>query len=153
MSNVINITERLQEKRIQEHLQQLNEQEQEWMRTLGYYVHFVFPTESDDWPDGFIDMHTHGLDMMADHPNFQIVLAVNQNTLKGIIDDLVQRVFAGERFTPGRYDNVIKNLDVELVEAVDDDGESLLRVILPDPEGNLSKDDIQEPYRVQYHGI
>lgn len=42
MSNVINITERLQEKRIQDHLQQINKQEQEWMRTLGYYVHQVF---------------------------------------------------------------------------------------------------------------
>ena len=110
----------------------LVEWEIEMMDRFGWYTHFVGGQPAGD---EFVNAHTHGLDHTWKHPDFQIVIMLDERNMKAILDTLVDRVKAGEKFTAGmEVEHVIKNMPVRLVEATEAK-RKVLRVVFPDKNG------------------
>lgn len=129
--------------------------ETEWVKSAldkyGFYVHFV--SEDDSSPTGF-NTHTHGLQSFDDHLDFQIVFPLPANVAHGVISNIAKRVKEGERFLSGQYVSEVVGggLDVKLIEALESD-RKVLRIILPDSNGNLEPSEINESFSVQYKDI
>ena len=114
-------------------------EEQEALTAHGWYSHFVLPENGNqDW----VNYHTHGLPERYGHLDFQLVLPVKPDTLYNLAARLVERVKKGERFVAGmRVSGILEDYDVLLVRMNESHTihRPVLRVILPDKEGNLNK--------------
>lgn len=117
----------------------------------GWYAHVVM--QGANTPTGY-DMHTHGLAEKSEHADFQIVLPMATELAHTLLKTLVHRVQAGEKFKDG---DVVERVcgdgyKVKLVSAVEA-GRPVLRVILPDPEGRLARNEIGGDYARQYEDL
>lgn len=119
--------------------------EQDCMEKYGFWVHLV---QDDESPTG-INIHTHGLETY-DHPDFQLIVPLPQQFAHSIVSDLANRVKNGERFSAEQnVDKVIKQWPVKLIDA-EESGRKVLRIVLPDPDGKLERDEINDQYAIQY---
>ena len=133
--------------------EEADQQQRDWENNClierGFYTHMVGDPES---PTHF-NAHTHGLDQFDDHLDFQVVVPMPQQVVHSILCILSDRVKEGERFSAGDIVNeVIQDHPIKLVEATEDE-RKVLRVILPDPSGNLEPDEINEQYSAHYLGV
>lgn len=129
-------------------LKKIREWEQKNLRKHGWIVHYVI---DDPGPTG-ANIHTHGLHNFG-HPDFQIVVPLPQTVAHDILINLVDRVKAGEQFQAGqKVDKVIRAFSVKMIEATEC-GRPILRVIIPDPEGNVDLGKISDPFVKQYDGV
>lgn len=117
----------------------------------GWIVHFV--TGDPASPTGF-NAHTHGLAETWRHRDLQIVVPLPERVAHDIFSNVVDRVKAGEVFVSG---DVLEGVlgggyKVRLVSAVEG-GRFVLRVVLPDPAGNLEPAEQDEDFRLQHEGL
>lgn len=114
----------------------------------GYYIHAVFDDTSTPFGN---NVHTHGLESVG-HLDIQVVAPIDMMVMDG------KRFKSGDRIllydsrevsAAGFADN---KYYVKLVDAKEG-GRSVLRVILPDPAGNLDMQDLACPYVEQYEGV
>ena len=122
----------------------------ECIRKYGFYVHAVGADEFNR-----ANYHTHGLYESFQHPDLQIVISIDPNIAHDIFLSLAERIKKGEIFSPDvLYMKVIKNGAVKFVQATEGDADSprrkVLRVIFPDPQGNIDKEKVSGIYRDQY---
>jgi hypothetical protein len=104
---------------------------------LGWIGDYIFGC--DDMPYG-INAHTHGLAENFDHLDLQVVLDINDRMINNIFTTCADRIKEGETFEPGvPYAGVLRGYMVTFAKAKEDDRE-VLRVILPDKDGNLDKE-------------
>jgi hypothetical protein len=123
----------------------LEEWHKKQMAEHGWYCHMVGPDET-----GMSNYHTHGLKESFNHPDLQFVLPIRPDIAQGILSDMVKSIEEGEKFEPGkRYSRVIRNFDVAIISA-SESGRQVLRIILPDPNGNLDRGSMQDVYARQY---
>lgn len=116
----------------------------------GFYVHYV--NGDDSSPTNF-NAHTHGMQEFDNHLDFQLVVPLPPDSVHNIICTLAERVKSGERFVSGqKLDEIIRGFEVKLIEAPEDN-RKVLRIILPDPDGKLEPEDINEQYAVQYKDV
>jgi hypothetical protein len=130
----------------QEALNRLVDLENKAMLKHGFYVHLI----ADDFssPTNF-NAHSHGMESF-DHLDFQLIVPLPNHIAHNIISTLVERVKSGERFFDGqRLDKIIQNFEVKLIEATESD-RKVFRIVLPDPNGKLELEEINEQYIVQY---
>ena len=121
--------------------------EQENFRRNGFIAHVV--KEDEESPTGF-NVHTHGFMESWNHPDIQIVLPMTEDMLKLTIKEIAERVKHGAKFRPGdRAENIIKGATVKFIHAVEDN-RSVLRVILPDRQGKLDKEAMEDRFQIQY---
>jgi hypothetical protein len=126
----------------------LAESEQKMIEEHGWYIHYV---SGDDkvLPLG-LNAHTHGLWESRRHPNFQIVLPINPQVIHSIFWNLFRQVEDGEIFLPDHnYDKIIQDFAVRCIAAWECK-RPVLRVILPDADGNLLEPDMAPNYAMQY---
>ena len=84
--------------------------------------------------------HTHGMENY-NHQDFQIVLNCSQEEIMRILNTLGLRVKAGERFKDGDYvKGIYEDCDVRL-EAFEECGRTVLRVVIPDKYNRFPDDD------------
>ena len=115
------------------------EQEEKWMREMGWYAHLV---ENN--------YHTHGFDQTFNHPDIQIVVPLDPKLLHNLANCVIDRIKAGNTIVPNeRTPGIIKGLDVLFIETTEGD-RPVLRMILPDPQGNVERDKIEPPWDTQY---
>ena len=115
----------------------------------GFYVHYVGGDPTS--PTNF-NAHTHGLERL-NHLNFQFIVQLPQQVGHNILCTLAEWVKEGQRFESGQLvEHVIRGFPIKLVEASEDD-RKVLRIIFPDPKGNLEPDEMNEQYVVQYQDI
>lgn len=128
--------------------QKLEEREREAVIKHGWYAHFV----QDDGETHYgVNVHSHGMEAY-DHLDFQVVFPIDERLAHHFIADLIERVKKGEKFQHGqRVSQILKNYDILLLEA-NEAGRAVLRLILPDEEGNLTKEDIKQIFRGQFEG-
>ncbi len=106
--------------------------EDEMMDKYKFIYHIIFDEPFKNHKD-LIDAHTHGLIKNYQHPEFQLVISLDRNTIAGIINNLTDRVKEGEVFKDGDFvSDVINNYPV-YIHQVD---KTLLRVILPNASGD-----------------
>lgn len=123
--------------------------ESEKIKKYGFVTHFVLDSDATS-PTGH-NVHTHGLEQFG-HLDFQIVIPMDTNGRMAhrIFRNLVDRVKNGQKFEPGKcYSDIINNYDVSFIRTTEN-GRSILRVILPDQEGNLIKEDMHEMFAIQF---
>ena len=130
----------------EEAIDMLKDKEQKSLEKYGFYIHLV---SDDDYES--IDAHTHGLFENYNHLDFQIVLNLHPNIISEIFHNIVDLVKVGERFHDGQeMYGIIQNFKIKLFE-VTESGRKVLRIILPDKQGNLDKDTIEGLYAKQYN--
>ncbi len=89
----------------------------------GEYIFEMIP--------GAANFHTHGLEQY-NHPDFQLVLDYDLGTAADILNALGERVSNGEKFKAGDYvKGIFFDCDVRL-DAFEETGRDVLRVIVPD---------------------
>lgn len=122
------------------------------MKQYGFYTHFVFDDDHDNSPSG-VNLHTHGISESADHPDFQITVSLDPEVANGIFHNLYDRVKAGDRFGEGvvAKDILGGGMKVTFISAVEC-GRPVLRVILPDPAGNILKSKMQKKWKAAQYG-
>lgn len=106
------------------------------IKKYGWVGDFV----SDDTMPYGLNIHTHGIAETLNHPDLQIVASIGYATANSVIHHCVGKIKQGMVFVPGNhYDEIIKDLPVTFVKAIEDNRE-VLRVILPDKDGNLDRE-------------
>lgn len=112
--------------------------EQKMMGEYGFFCHMV-PMGDDSSPTG-INYHTHGLPETLNHPDIQIVLPISPMVFGPIIHSVFDFIKEGNKLeVEKKYSNFLKDYDVEFAWAIENDRD-VLRMILPDVNGGLSKD-------------
>lgn len=110
---------------------------EEMLKRNGWYAHFAFDDSSCPYS---VNIHTHGLLPKYGHLDLQICFPLDSRLAYDILLEIVYMITQGTKFTPGiRYKHILQYADVEFAEAKDD-GRVVLRVILPDKDGNLRGD-------------
>lgn len=121
----------------------------EMMKKYGWFAHYV-PNDEDS-PTGF-NAHTHGFEDSWGHPDVQIVVGMPQAQLHGILIVIANLLKKGETFEPGRkYEEILQGYPVTFAWAKEG-SRRLLRMILPDKDGGVMRDEIQAPYSIQWNG-
>ena len=124
----------------------LKQMQDKMLEKYGFYVHLVEPESNSKLE---INAHTHGLERY-NHLDFQIVLGLPERTIQTIFMDLVDLVKSGEKFHHGQeLNNIILNFPVKLISARESNRD-VLRVVFPDPSGNIDEESMREDYRWQY---
>lgn len=116
-------------------LEGLKKWEDDCMKKYGFFMHYV-PVQ-----ENYINAHTHGIEKTWSHPDLQIVLRVQTETINSLMHSVVDLIKAGEKIWPGRnYHKILQKYPVRFVEA-EETGRKVLRMILPDKAGHFPGDD------------
>lgn len=122
-------------------------QQKQWLKEHGFYWHYI-PTTEHTVP--LANAHTHGLKESFDHPDLQITAPVGFQACAQVLHDVVGLIKEGACFKDGdTSDRVLQGMPVAFLEAVEGD-RKVLRVILPDPRGNVTRDLIEAPWDDQF---
>jgi hypothetical protein len=124
--------------------------EAEAMAKHGWLRHYV--GDDPDSPSG-INHHTHGLLASFGHPDIQIVGKLTQEKSAAVMVAVVNRIKEGEKFKAG---DVLEGIlrDAYLIKLVDavENGRPVLRLIFPDPQNQVDRDKMTEPWMSDQYG-
>lgn len=105
----------------------------EMVKRHGWYIHFDMLSAECPY---YVNIHTHGLSRF-DHLDLQICFPLTKEDAYTILLGIVEKIAKGARFVPGiKYPDLLHGYHVEFAEAKED-GRIVLRVILPDKDGDL----------------
>jgi hypothetical protein len=98
--------------------------------------------------------HTHGVVERFDHPDLQIVLPLAPAIVGSIFNTMVEIIKEGGCYilTNKEYEGVLGGGFKVRTRWATEGRRQVLRVILPDSQGNLAEDKIHRDYRDQYLG-
>ncbi|MED2737171.1 DUF4262 domain-containing protein [Bacillus toyonensis] len=112
------------------------------LEVFGWYTDLAEPIDAEQ---GILNMHTVGVEQTYKHKDFQIVIYMPPNVAHMLFTMLVDRVKSGETIEVNKkYDDVLEDYDVYFVERAEN-GRNVLRMILPDKEGNFPEDEGYNP--------
>jgi hypothetical protein len=127
--------------------------QEELMEKYGWYSHAVYGGPLA------LEVHTHGMEETYEHLDLQLALPFYnfllnpENVIKSILWAIAKRIDQGEIFKDGELvDGVLPNYKVKLVATTENE-RTVLRVILPDKDGNLDQETITGVFADQYLGI
>ena len=118
------------------------------LEEYGWVAEYV-PDEN-----GMVNCHTHGLPENFEHPDLQIVMPLLGNVLHGILTVCVDKIKEGITFNiEQEFSGILsKGYKVRFVEA-NESGRDVLRIIIPDEDGNLKKENLSDVYLKQYDNL
>lgn len=124
----------------------------ECMKKYGFYIHFVIDGDFENSPSG-VNHHTHGIPQSHACHDFQITVPLDPEVVSGIFHNLYDRVKDGEVFAAGDivHDIIGNDMAITFIEA-EENGRTVLRVILPDPAGNIDKSKMQNKWKAAQYG-
>ena len=123
--------------------------EKKAMEKMGYLGLIVL--DDKDFPNG-CNIHTHGFWESWKHPDIQIVIPMPKEIIGPIFGTAKEIATRGGQIITGRlYDNFLKGFNVEFAWAVECDRD-ILRIILPDKDGETARGKIAAPYDKQWEG-
>lgn len=122
------------------------------MMKYGYYIHLVTDSDFENSPSG-VNYHTHGCPLSVGHPDFQITVTLPSESVSAIFSNLFSRVRDGEVFESGMLvsDVLEGGYKITFIDATEC-GRPVLRVILPDPKGNLLPSQMQKKWKAAQYG-
>jgi hypothetical protein len=132
-------------------MEDISPQEREFLDSVGWYSHVVV-ADGQRW----VNYHTHGLPEHYGHLDFQFVLPLESETLHALASKLVDRVKKGERFVAGtRVSGITKQFEVLLIQMAESRSTPrlVLRVILPDKDGNLERGMLKGLFAAQFQDL
>ena len=118
--------------------------------------HFVIHHVSDDQrnsPSG-VNCHTHGLTESCGHRDLQITLPIRPTVAAAVLNHLHHLIAkCGMRFNPGDRTKMFADCHAELTfVSATESGRAVLRVVLPDPAGELDYERMDPLYRAAQFG-
>ena len=125
-------------------------------KTINWVIHLVANmtcSECGKEENGFFpytcNAHTHGMERYG-HLDFQIVLLLPPYEIARILNTMGMRVQHGERFQTGDYvSGIYEDCPIRL-DAFEETGRTVLRVIIPDEYGVFPEDEnCTETYKLQ----
>ncbi len=141
-----NLDDETKEKSIQE----IEEKQKKNIEDHGWYCHAIGGGD-DQTPTG-VNYHTHGCLESFGHPDLQIVAPMPPVLAHNLFGLAIEKIKAGEKFKAGdRLSDIIKNMDVALIEA-QESGRTVLRMVLPDTRGELDREKMDKPFNTQWDG-
>jgi len=118
------------------------------MKEYGW-VADIFIEDDKQTPMGF-NIHTHGLGEKFNHLNFQIVMPMPPETAHAMFVVLVEKLEEGQVFEAEKlYSDIIDIYDITF-KLAEETGRKVLRLIVPDKEGNLFPDDLEGNFKKQW---
>ena len=123
--------------------------EEEMIEKYQWWFHYVVGDAS-----GCPNAHTHGVADNFGHMDLQITLPIAQSQIQGVFNAVMDRIKSGDRFVDGQIaDHILcEPYKVKFVRA-EENGRAVLRIILPDPEGNLDREVMERVYASQYDSL
>ena len=113
------------------------------LEKFGWIIHYVLN-------EGISDFHTHGLEENFNHIDLQIYFPSAPKTAQGILNVVVDRIKAGEKFESGNeYEDLLIGYKV-LFRCAKESDRTVLRLILPNVDG---KYDSAPVYKAQFDGL
>lgn len=127
------------------------DKEKELLKETGFFCHGVMGDEENS-PSGY-NFHTHGLPETYDHPNIQIVYPIPPDVFQSVINSAVGAIKdRGVKFELNvAYDHILEGMNVQFAWAVEE-GRDVLRMILPDQDGETMMELMKAPYSSQWEG-
>ncbi len=125
-------------------------------KTIDWVIHLVANrtcSECGKKENGFLpytcNAHTHGMERY-EHLDFQVVLFLPPNEIARILNTMGLRVQNGERFRAGDYvSGIYEDCPIRL-DAFEETGRTVLRVVIPDKYGVFPEDEnCMETYKLQ----
>lgn len=128
-------------------LAELLRKQAELLKTQGFVVHYVL----DDHIPGLIDCHTHGLSQEFGF-ELQAVLNLRPEILIAIVSDVAKAVKTRHvHLTNGaRLNGFLRGNFALGIKEVSKEGLRHMRIIIPDPSGNIEANQMAEPYAQQH---
>ncbi len=128
----------------------LVEREAQNMEEDGWYAHYV---TDDPVPPFGVNAHTHGFEETFSHPDVQICFPLDTKVIHSIFWRITDFLKEGNRLESGKsYPGLIGNeMEVAFLWATEDD-RNVLRAILPDSSGCIDREDMKEPFGLQFEG-
>ena len=122
--------------------------EEKCMKSHGWYCHFIFDDKDSPYNR---NVHSHGVLESFDHPDFQVMGAIHAETCHHIIAGVIDQVKDGKKFkSVDKLGNIVNDtMDILFIDAKEC-GRDVLRIILPDPDGNVDADKIDSKWVGQY---
>jgi hypothetical protein len=120
-------------------------------KMLAEYGWFADIVEDTSETRTGVSLHTHGLsEMVPPHRNLEIVFPLDPKILLPIVAKVVEKIKEGQKFEAGKdYGGFVKGYDIRFVEA-EECGRPVLRIILPDKDGNLDRESLTGTFEKQY---
>jgi hypothetical protein len=113
----------------------------------GWCSHIV---QDDPQSPTRFNYHTHGFPDHLGIPDVQVVCPVLPEIIHNIVHSLADQVKEGRQIELGRReDRLVRNLDVLFVEATEGERQ-VWRMILPDQDNRLLRDEIAAPFDLQW---
>jgi hypothetical protein len=117
----------------------------------GFFIHYVMDHDPQS-PSGF-NSHTHGLDLIGGF-DFQITIRLKPEVISAIFHDLAARTKSGRKFSNGEIlDDVLSNGYKCRLVLTEECERSVLRIILPDPKGEIMPDKMIKEFRDAQYDI
>lgn len=117
----------------------LLEREKESLEVYGWYTHIII--DDPHCPYG-MNIHTHGLPEMLNHPDLQICVPVDPKILHNILADIINEIELGRIIPVGKsikIEGIINGYPFLFVK-VKESGRDILRVIISDKNKNLDRE-------------
>lgn len=126
-------------------------EQNELMDKYGWIAHYV--ADDSDYPLG-ANFHTHGMAENFGHLDLQVVFPVDPQIVHSLFWNVFNRIKEGEQFKDGDTAERIAGGGylVKFVDAIEN-GRPVLRIILPDKDGNLDRDTLTGSMAQQYDDI
>lgn len=122
--------------------------EAENMESVGWYAHMV--QDDPDYPTG-MNYHTHGLPTSFNHTDFQVCAFIDPRAIHSVVTDLIENIKTGKTYEAGEIVEGILTEGFTLTfKATSECGRPVLRIILPDKNGCLKQDEMEEPWGEQW---
>ena len=122
----------------------ISEENQKLLDKQGWFYEY----ESLEGP--IANIRTRGLAENLHHMDLQIVLKLEEELVELLLKSVIENIKGGYTYYEGISKNVIEDIEVEF-KKFKDDGQDVLRMVLPDEEGRFPSDEsCAEPYKQQY---
>jgi len=113
----------------------------EMLEKHGWVVHYVIDH----------GIHTHGLAENFDHPDLEITLPADPKILHPVFSGIVEQIKDGKKFSDGEISDTVLSGDYKALFVEAQEGNrTVLRIILPDSDGNLEQEKMVPCYAEQY---
>ena len=120
------------------------------MKSPDWIIHCVFDDSFTDknteTVTPYLNSHTHGLNQIYNHLDFQIVLWLETELIGYALNTMGNRVRNGEKFKDGDIiTDLFEGLSVRLDE-VEETDRRVLRIVIPDSNHKMPEDNECNPY-------
>lgn len=116
---------------------------------IDWQIHLV--SDNKGFKKYMCDAHTHGINKFF-NTEIQMVLNIDSKLIANLINDIGRLIKSGYKFTEGDllYNLLTDDMPIGFINAKDYEGEPILRILLPDVNGEVYKPNVTDVYAMQY---